>query len=212
LCEGAGDAAFLSHLIKARDLPDFHVTYPAHRNFDEPGGRTGFTARLKALHLVRGFKNVTDLIVISDNDRIPAASFKEVCRLILEAGGYSVPKSPRNIAGNNPRVMVFMLPGEDLPGQLETLCLNSCLDRWPDKVACLDAFISCNPHISTWDMGKQEKMKMRTLIASICSTDPNTSLTHAWSRSEEIIPLEHQCFDGLANFLKSVGGGGVLPL
>ena len=68
LCEGAGDAAFLKHLINSRGLPGFYITYPAHTQPHEQGGRDGFKSRLKALKLARGFKDVTDIVVISDND------------------------------------------------------------------------------------------------------------------------------------------------
>jgi hypothetical protein len=205
LCEGAGDAAFLKHLIEARGLPNFHITYPTHDDPQQPGGRGGFTERLKALKLIRGFAKVTDVLVISDNDDSPAKKFQEVAELIEAAPGYSAPKTPRVAAGRDPRVTIFMLPADNTPGQLETLCLESCLNHWQEMTHCLNAFIACNPHLAGWDQGKQERMKMRTMIASICSSDPNTSLTHAWSRTENIIPLEHDCFNDLSNFLQTFG-------
>ena len=207
LCEGAGDRAFLRHLIEERELPSFYITYPAEGDHTQPGGRDGYTAKLKALRLMRGFDDVTDLIVIADNDDSPQRSFETVCELIEAAPGYTAPNAAEVPVGRNPRLTILMLPGDGLAGQLETLCLEACLDNWPELANCLNAFIQCNPSLATWDRGKQEKMKMRTLISSICSTDPNTSLTHAWSRTEQIIPLQHSCFDGIVNFLRSIGDG-----
>jgi hypothetical protein len=160
---------------------------------------------LKALRLIRGFANVTDVLVISDNDDSPATKFQEVAELIEAAPRYTAPKTPRVAAGRDPRVTIFMLPTDNTPGQLETLCLESCFSRWPEMTLCLNAFITCNPHLAGWDQGKQEKMKMRTMISSICSSDPNTSLTHAWSRTDDIIPLGHNCFDDLSDFLQTFG-------
>jgi len=205
LCEGSGDAAFLKHLIEVRQLPKFYLTYPTHNAPDKPGGRGGFTERLKALRLIRGFEKVTDVLVISDNDDSPKKNFQEVVKLIEAAPGYSAPKAPRVSAEGNPRVTIFMLPADDTPGQLETLCLESCLSRWQELAGCLNAFITCSGHLAGWDQGKQEKMKMRTMIASICSSDPNTSLTHAWSKTEDIIPLVHDCFNDLSSFLQVFG-------
>jgi hypothetical protein len=205
LCEGSGDAAFLRHLIEVRHLPRFYLTYPTHHDPGKPGGRGGFTERLKALKLIRGFEKVTDVLVVSDNDDSPTRRFQEVVELIEGAPGYSAPRAPRVPAGAGPRVTIFMLPTDNTPGQLETLCLESCLSHWPEMARCLNAFIACNAHLAEWDQGKQEKMKMRTMIASICSSDPNTSLTHAWDRTEDIIPLEHECFNDLSNFLQAFG-------
>jgi hypothetical protein len=53
---------------------------------------------------------------------------------------------------------------------------------------------------------KQHKMRLRCLIASVCKTDPYTSLQHAWSRRERLIPLEHDCFTRVADFLESFDG------
>jgi hypothetical protein len=205
LCEGASDAAFLRHLIEARGLPNFYVTYPTHDDPLKPGGRDGFTERLKALRLIRGFEQVTDVLVVSDNDDSPTDKFQAVTELIEAAPGYSAPRTPRVAAGRAPRVTIFMLPTDDTPGQLETLCLESCLSHWPELAGCLNAFIACTPHVAGWRQGPKEKMKMRTMIASICSSDPNTGLTHAWSRTDEIVPLDHDCFNDLSDFLRAFG-------
>lgn len=204
LCEGFGDASFLKHLVEARNLPRFWITYPTQDDPNQPGGRDGFRDRLKALRLVRGFANVTDILVISDNDDSPAKSFQKVIELV-ESAGYTAPTTLRTAAGFNPRITVFMLPTDNVRGQLETLCLQSCCDRWPGITNCLDAFIACNPHLAGWEQGKRERMKMRTMISSICSSDPYTSLPHAWSRTDDIIPLGHNCFDDLADFLRAFG-------
>jgi hypothetical protein len=205
LCEGAGDEAFLRHLIVVRQLPRFWITYPNHAGPQDPGGRDGFTARLKALRLYRGFDQVTDILVISDNDDSPTRNFQKVVELIEAAPGYSAPRQTRVAAGRNPRVTIYMLPTDNVQGQLETLCLESCFERWPDVKRCLDAFITCNPHLAGWEQGNLERMKMRIMIASICSGNPNTSLTHAWSRPEAIIPLDHRCFNDLTDFLRIFG-------
>jgi hypothetical protein len=185
-------------------LPDFHITYPNQVSMQQQGGRDGFTSRLKALKLVRGFNQVTDLIVIADNDDDPAAKFTLVCDLIRQAEGFAIPHHAAQMTAGKPRVGIYMLPGAGTPGQLETLCIQSCETAWPERAACLNSFVACNGHIALWEQGKQEKMKMRSLISSICSSDPYTSLPHAWSRAENIIPLAHACFDGLAAFLSAI--------
>ena len=47
-------------------------------------------------------------------------------------------------------------------------------------------------------------MKLRAMLASTCRQDPNTSLQHAWSRGRTtLIPLDHTCFDWIADFLRN---------
>jgi hypothetical protein len=204
LCEGMGDKAFLEHLIEKRQIARFYVTFPNQASLSDPGGRDGFTRRLKALKLFSDFDKVTDLVVVSDNDDDPPGKFARVRELIGDAGGFSIPVRPGEMVAGTPRVGVFMLPGTNVHGQLETLCLESCTGRWPAVAACVDRFVDCNPHVQTWSHNNQERMRMRALISSICGSDPYTGLPYAWSRAEDLIPLDHACFDPLATFLKSV--------
>ncbi len=204
LCEGLGDFQFLKHLIEQRNISKFSIIYPTDKNPDDPGGRDGFARRLRALKLERDFAKVTDLVVISDNDDNPMDKFNLVRRLIGEAGGFSVPNQPAQMTTGKLRVGIFMLPQTGTPGQLETLCLQSCSARWPDRAACVETFVACNGHVAQWGRNKQEKMRMRALISSICSSDPYTSIPHLWSREQDIAPLDHPCFTPLADFLLSV--------
>jgi hypothetical protein len=214
LCEGLGDAQFLKHLIEERQIGDFYITYPNQINSTDPAGRDGFTRRLRALKLVRGYEAVTDLVVVSDNDDDPKAKFQRVCELIEAAKGFQVPTEPAQMTRGTPRVGVFMLPQADENGQLETLCLQSCIQQWPEAADCVNQFVTCNPHIAAWEQGKQEKMKMRCLISSICAVDPYTSIPHLWSRpGYDLVPLGHACFTPLADFLRTVAPKEVeLPL
>jgi hypothetical protein len=198
LCEGAGDVSFFQHLIELRALPDFFVTCPMP---EEPGGRSGFTARLRSLRTSRGFDEVTGILVVSDNDLDPAGSFKEVRKLIHEAD-FKAPNKPLVATKGAPSTVVLMLPWPDIIGQLETLCLQAMKAKWPDQYNCVEIFSGCC-QVGGWGQGKREKSTLRALISHICKSDPNTSLQHAWSRTEKLIPLDHGIFDQLAAFLKS---------
>jgi hypothetical protein len=99
-----------------------------------------------------------------------------------------------------PPVVVMMLPWEGEIGQLETICLISMRDKFPNLAACEDQFSACTG-TDKWKRNKLEKMKMRAMLTTACEEDPNTSLTHAWSRKNELIPLDHACFNRIADFL-----------
>jgi hypothetical protein len=201
LCEGDGDSAFFRHLIKKRNLPTFAVITPTR---PQPGGRSGYQARLESLRLESQFEEVRGIIVVSDNDDSPSKSFSEVIGHIKRATGYGIPKRPLQIVKpqkrDHPLLSVMMVPWTRMKGNLESLCLLSMYDCHPEIKKCLDAFCRCL-RINSWTKGKLSKMKLRTMVAAACKSDPNTSLQYSWSRTEELIPLEHTCFDKIANFL-----------
>ena len=94
-----------------------------------------------------------------------------------------------------------MMVPKDEEGQLETLCLRAVSDAWPKQFQCAEKYAEC-VEIESWSMGKQEKAKLRALISHICKEDPNTSLAHLWhGRRELVIPLDHDCFTPIADFL-----------
>jgi hypothetical protein len=198
LCEGSGDKNFFQELIRLRNLPGFYVTHP--RDKIDAGGRSGFAQRLRGLRLQPGFEGVRGLVVASDNDRDPNASFEQVRTLIHDAE-FKAPNHPYVVAAGDPVVSVMMVPAGNEAGQLETLCLRAIHDAWPEQFQCAESYAEC-AGISAWSVGKRERAKLRALVSHICKKDPNSSLTHLWHDSRElVIPLDNPCFDSIANFL-----------
>jgi Protein of unknown function (DUF3226) len=203
LCEGEGDKAFFRHLIEHRKLPLFAIITP---NPPEPGGRPGYQARLRSLRVEsRQFENVRGVLVVSDNDDSLVKSFNEVVGHIDQAEGYGVPQKPLQIVqprqADHPLLAVMMIPWTKTTGNLESLCLISMYHHYPEVKKCLEAFCHCLK-LKAWRKGQLSKMKFRAMVAAICKSDPNTGLQYAWSRKEKLVPLEHKCFDRIANFLK----------
>jgi hypothetical protein len=199
LCEGGGDKNFFESLIRERELPEFYVTHP--RDKIDDGGRRGFAQRLRGLRLQQGFDMVTGVIVVSDNDRNPNASFQEVRNLIHEAE-YKAPNRPFVVAPGSPSVVVMMIPSENENGQLETLCLRAIANAWPDKYVCAEKYAKCIG-IDKWtNENKQERATLRALVSHLCQKDPNTSLSHLWHDGREVvIPLKSDHFTAIADFL-----------
>ena len=201
LCEGGGDVAFFEHLIKSRKLPDFSVISP--RWGTDNGGVSGYEGRLRALKVQPTFEVVKGLLVVGDNDGDPSSAFGGVKAQIEAAGDFNLPKTPLTVAKGKPQspiVVVMMLPWTDEIGQLETLCLIAMRDTYPELAKCVDQFCQCSG-TAEWRRNKLEKMTTRAMLTANCEQDPNTSLSYAWSRSTDLIPLTHTCFDRIANFL-----------
>jgi len=195
VCEGEGDVAFFTHLIRKRDLAPFQVL-PA-------GGKSGYGRVLTALSAGTGFDRVSGILVVGDNDLDPLAAFDNIQEQIRAAGGYGVPDrpgEPRKSPGF-PAVVVMMIPLEERVGCLETLLVEAVYEVSPDLKTCVEAYVACT-HADAWNEVQQSKMKLHSLISALCKSHPQTALRYAWSQPEEIIPLDRPCFDQLADFLR----------
>ncbi len=205
LCEGEGDKRFFDKLIEFRNIPkEFQVRFP-DRAGDPTGGRSKFGKWLDIQRLgSEDFrKNVKSILIVSDNDRVPADSFEEVRAALKEAKGFPVPNTEKVVAKAKdfPSIVVLMLP-DGRPGNLETLCLEAALHKWPTIRTPLDAFVVATPP-NSWHAGKQSKMRLQAVIAATCEDRPETGFVGHWREHNRYhVPLDHAVFDGLEQFLK----------
>ncbi len=208
LCEGEGDSAFFRHLIEERRLAGFEVHSP-RKPLVSGGGRQRFGQLLTALKPIRGYRALTGIIVVSDNDDDPETSFGVVADQIAAAEGYARPEAPLTVirAPEVAPVVVMMIPWTGEKGTLESLCLESASAEYSGIAACLDEYVRCTG-ADHWNLTKQLKMRMRCMLSASCERDPNTSLVHAWSGEGRgrLIPLDHGCFDRVADFLRGFDG------
>ena len=94
-----------------------------------------------------------------------------------------------------------MLP-DGKAGSLETLCETAALHKWSHLKHPLDVYVGNTP-VKDWDAGKQGKMRMQTIIASTCMARPETGFLGHWFENVEYhIPLNHEVFNPLADFLR----------
>jgi hypothetical protein len=205
LCEGSSDKTFFQQLIRERSLPHFTITYPNEQKRGEPGGWTAFHSSLAAIRTERWFPEVAGIIIVRDNDENPNQSFDEVCNQIRLAGKFGIPGQPLqpalSVAGA-PVIVVMTIPWAGESGNIETLCIQSMADAHQHLKVCVDDYATCAGNTS-WPVTKRSKMLLRSMIAAACKSDPNTGLEYAWSRDEVLVPLNHSCFDRIADFLIS---------
>lgn len=202
LCEGQGDEAFFRHLITERGLPQFQIVFPKKEG--TPAGKDAFGHFLVGLRAAPGVEKLAGILIVSDNDNDPHRSFGLVQGQIRSAEKYAVPNNPlepAKVAGL-PTIVVMMIPWTGEPGNLETLCLTSAYAGRTEIKVCLDAYCQCTG-TDRWDVKRQSQMRMRSLLSAICASDPNTGLPYVWSRRENLIPLNHTCFDQVSDFLRN---------
>lgn len=202
ICEGAADKAFFTHLIIARNLPEFDVFHPNELE-GVASGNTAFEGFLRGLSVLLPSAEVSGILLVSDNDLDPVVSFANIRTQIQNAGGYGVPNVPLEVARSqgHPPVVVMMLPQPGVPGALETLCLEAIYATRSDLKECVDKYCDCTG-TSSWDQIRQSKMRLESLMAAICKSRPATALSLAWSQKETIVPLDRNVFNPVADFLR----------
>jgi len=94
----------------------------------------------------------------------------------------------------------MMIPTAGAAGALETLCLEAAARANPATMACVEQFAECS-NISNWTRSKQDKMKLRALIAALHKTNPDLSLASLWDKNPDLIPLNDAAFTPIADVL-----------
>lgn len=174
------------------------------------GGKDVFGRILAGLVAESGNSNEQRkaIIIVADNDGDPTGAFKNVQGQI-QVAGFSVPQKPREIAGtpNLPPLCVLMVPWDDNPGCLESLCLQAANGKYSAQLKCADALVTCN-QAEGWDIAKLSKLRMRGFLSGVCKSDPNTSLRYAWStdggRPGDIFPLNSPAFKQTADWFSEL--------
>jgi hypothetical protein len=167
------------------------------------GGVTNFGADLKNIAVNESFlTNVKVVLVVADNDSDEAASFASAQAQIRRARGFGVPDMERTVAKSDdglPSIVILMIPmGKS--GNLESLCLEAAHSKFGLEEP-LNAFVAATP-ANVWSIGKQAKMRMQSILAATNHKQPDAGFAGHWSSPEQYrIPVDHSCFDDLANFI-----------
>jgi len=208
ICEGDSDGAFFKNLLSKRSIVGFDITYPGPPE-QQSGGRDAIGSLLGGLIPKRGFSTLKAILIAYDNDEDPVKAFGLIREQIRKASSYSIPEAPLSSSEPKPGTPVlvpFPIPWKEELGNLETLCLPAAREKWKDLAECLEEYVNCSD-VPKWTISNQAKTRIRCLITATCKDDPNTSLVHLWSRKPEFhIPLDHNCFNRVADFLRDFPG------
>ncbi len=109
------------------------------------GGKDKFKKKLPALVQATGFADVEILAVIRDADNDPDAAFDSVRNVLRSQVSKSQKLEPpdrmNQFSDGNPRIGVFIMPGNSDTGMLEDLCLKTVGEH--PAMECVNAFIDC---------------------------------------------------------------------
>ena len=190
--EGEGDRAFFKALIAGRSLQNFRLYKRPSKMLEGVGS---FEQILKSVTAGTDYENCSLVVIVADNDAEPEKSFRGIIRQIKAARRFAIPQKPREVAnaGQQMAVSVLMLPWDDVPGDLETVCFEAAARAHRKIAACVEAYVQC-VGAKQWGVSQISKLRLRCLIAASCRKDPNTGLQYAWEaqggrRPKNLIPL-----------------------
>lgn len=205
VCEGGADAAFLRALIKARDLPEFHIRNPQDRGEMARGGIDQIGDYMAGFYITPGFAQLTEILIIANSDINPITNFQKVCAQVAAVSTFKfeVPITPLKRTAGVPGVTIALLPWHDEPGNLESFCLEAAKFASPAASACVEIFATCTG-AETWvEQTKRGKMKLRSILAAQHKRDPFIGIGKVWREAAHLIPLSHSSFDRLSSILES---------
>lgn len=208
IVEGDSDCNFLRALLLQRGLQHFQVVAPSEVA-DNLGGASAFARVLSYLPMLDGFDDVEGILLVSDNDDSPDASFGNVIGAIKNAEEFGepprthpVPANAQEKAAGKPAIVVYMIPGPGLSGNLETLCLSAAKQAHAPLVTCVDELATC-AELGDWSVTQQAKAQVRAFVAIAHQARPDISLTKVWSDAPHLFPMHSNAFNDLAAFLQT---------
>lgn len=193
--EGKADIHILRELRKYRSIEGFQSL-----NLKGQSNRGRY---FKALAFSPHFKTpvpdragpVRALAVVLDAESDMAGTFAGIRGALLNAG-LPAPDESGGIAEGPLRVGVFLVPDNQSPGMIETLCLQS-VDADP-AWACLDGYFQC-----VVDRGGALPTNMdKARAQAFLSTRPKPDLPVGLAAEEGYWNFGHQAFTPLAQFLQ----------
>ena len=206
LVEGQDEVSFFDVLLKHLDLRDVQVI--------EVGGRDKFRLEFPNIrNLTNNFETLTSYAVIRDADVDKAAAFQSV-KGVLAANGQTAPNSVDTWDLNtSPKVGVYILPGEDEPGMLEDLCLQTVTGT--PVMPCVVSFMEClrekledappnqerHPGEEYFYPRNPHKAKAKAFLASLYGDIPSVGI----AARKGIWRLDHAALRPLVDFLRAFG-------
>ncbi len=159
LVEGKDETNLLNALIREctdNGAPPIQVI--------EAGGRDQFAANLRTIGIsLKARPTFRSIGVIRDADDNPKGAFQSVCAHLQNAG-YAAPPSHGTFSNTSPSVGVFIVPGGDRCGAIETLCRCSVMDTAAAR--CVEQYLQCLETHNAMASANSDKSFVHAYLAS----------------------------------------------
>jgi len=156
-------------LVEGKDAEVFFYTFVVSLNITDIqiqnyGGIAELPNFLGQLTKNSNFRKlVTSLGITRDAEENSGGAFQSVCSALTSVN-LLAPTHPVQSIGTSPRVNIFIFPGNDLPGMLESLLLQAVSDD--PAINCIDEFIYCVEQANHYTPKPVDKAKILAFLAS----------------------------------------------
>ena len=192
LVEGSDDDWFFRRMMEKSSISGIQIV-----QYSERGTLGDFLADV--LMLNPEFTRLKAVGVVKDADNSYQQAFQSVGDS-LRISGLPVPSDPLTYAEgmlneSAIRVVTYVMPDNNSPGDLETLCLDAV--RQSPAMPCVDRYFSCLRDI---DHLPRQESKAR-LRAFLSANPSNPSLLVGQAVAAGVIPWDSPAFDGVHQLL-----------
>ena len=211
LGEGSADKNFLLKLCRTL-IPEFKCDFPYPDG--SGGGVSYFSRMLDGLRGNRvGFNRLRGVVIVADSGTDPNEVFDNIKTQIRSSGGYPVPNALSQVAlptSDHPALAVMLLPRDDVPGGLESLCIAELEENYKDRMSCVDAFLNCAPDPPTiWSPEKLAKARYHVFVAGSFRDDPSRAISHAFKEPNPqnpraLLKIDSGHYDATADRLRAL--------
>ena len=196
--EGKDEINFFEGLLKYLNMSDCQI--------EDVGGKDQFHKKIPALKLRAGFVQadgnsfVTHLAIIRDQNGDNALkSIKE----ILKKVGFIPPDNHGQFSNANPKVGIFIMPGETIEGSmLEDLCLKTVEDH--PAIKCADKFVSCVSKLKTMPKNISKAKVALFRAQAFLATQPETVDCVGLAAKKQYWDFDSPALNELKRFLKNL--------
>ena len=120
------------------------------------------------------------ILVTRDADANYASAWAAV-KGAIQAAFSCDPTTPGALVptGEGPGIAAWVIPGNERPGMIETLCLDAARAKAPEVFACLDSFVSCLTGIHGDAPHEKARFALWTIAAQGAGAKDRLSLQYA---------------------------------
>ncbi len=130
--EGKDEVNFFEALFRCMGINDVQMM--------DVAGKGNYEKILPALVKTKGFSAVTALAIVRDADISADAAFQSVVNILAKLS-LNFPNQKNTFSSGNPKVGIFIMPGDSNEGMLEDLCLRTSANH--PAMKCVNAFGDC---------------------------------------------------------------------
>jgi 5S rRNA maturation endonuclease (ribonuclease M5) len=189
LVEGKDDKIFFEELIN-------FIKKDKEIQVIEYEGKDNLKNRIKVLLKTPDFSNVKNLIIVRDADENPQTAFQSVIT-ILQNYNFSIPSKPYEVVEGNPNIGVILLPDENEPGNLESLCLKAFKNN-KQIYTCVENYIECLKNNGVYI----KKLSKTKFYAFLSATEEPEIKFSTFVKDPNLLDFRHSAFKKLLNFIE----------